>query len=27
MFPTPGLAVIVNLKTFKVYTKDFTTKD
>lgn len=25
--PTPGLAVIVNLKTFKVYTKDFTTKD
>lgn len=27
MTPTPGLAVIVNLKTFKVYTKDFTTKD
>jgi DNA polymerase II small subunit len=25
--PTPGLAVIVNLKTFKVYTKDFTSKD
>ena len=25
MTPTPGLAVIVNLKTFKVYTKDFTT--
>jgi len=27
MTPTPGLAVIVNLKTFKVYTKDFTSKD
>jgi DNA polymerase II small subunit len=27
MTPTPGLAVIVNLKTFKVYTKDFTFKD
>jgi len=27
MTPTPGLAVIVNLKTFKVYTKDFTIKD
>jgi len=25
--PTPGMAVIVNLKTFKVYTKDFTSKD
>ena len=25
--PTPGLAVLVNLKTFKVYTKDFTSKD
>ena len=25
--PTPGLAVIVNLKTFKVYTKDFSSKD
>ena len=25
--PTPGLAVIVNLKNFKVYTKDFTSKD
>lgn len=25
--PTPGLAVVVNLKTFKVYTKDFTFKD
>jgi DNA polymerase II small subunit len=25
--PTPGMAVIVNLKTFKVYTKSFTTKD
>lgn len=27
MTPTPGLAVIVNLKTFKVYTKDFSFKD
>ncbi len=27
MSPTPGMAVIVNLKTFKVYTKDFTSKD
>ena len=25
--PTSGLAVLVNLKTFKVYTKDFTSKD
>jgi len=25
--PTPGMAVIVNLKTFKVYTKSFTSKD
>lgn len=25
--PTPGIAVIVNLKTFKVYTKDFSIKD
>src|SRR3990170_1833084 len=25
--PTPGMVVIVNLKTFKVYTKDFTSKD
>lgn len=25
--PTPGLAVLVNLKTFKVYTKDFTSID
>jgi DNA polymerase II small subunit len=25
--PTPGMAVIVNLKTFKVYTKSFTTID
>lgn len=25
--PTPGLAVIVNLKTFKVYTKDFSSED
>jgi len=25
--PTPGLAVIVNLKTFKVYTKDFSAED
>ena len=24
--PTPGMAVLVNLKTFKVYTKDFTIK-
>ncbi len=25
--PTPGMAVLVNLKTFKVYTKDFTSKN
>ena len=25
--PTSGLAVLVNLKTFKVYTKDFSSKD
>jgi len=25
--PTPGMVVIVNLKTFKVYTKSFTSKD
>ena len=27
VIPTPSLAVLVNLKTFKVYTKDFTSKD
>lgn len=27
MTPTPGMAVIVNLKTFKVYTKDFRFED
>ena len=25
--PTPGIAILVNLKTFKVYTKDFSSKD
>jgi DNA polymerase II small subunit len=25
--PTPGMAVLVNLKTFKVYTKDFASKN
>jgi len=25
--PTPGLAIIINLKTFKVYTKDFKSED
>ena len=27
MMPTPGMAVLVNLKTFKVWTKDFSSED
>jgi len=27
MMPTPGMAVLINLKTFKVWTKDFSSED